>query len=74
MPLENLLQFGRFKGPLLMAFVLTLAISLFFYYYQDVPLDLGSTTVLFAIVTGAIALVRWLWARANGRTDDDKMV
>ena len=72
MHVADFFDFGRFRGKLLAAFLLTLAASLFFYYYQHAPLDLGSTTVLFAIVYGAIALLHWLWERAHGRTDDDK--
>jgi hypothetical protein len=70
---EDFFHIGRFRGKLLAAFLLTLATSLFFYYYQHVPLDLGSTTVLFAIIYGLIALLRRFWERANGRTDDDEV-
>ena len=44
MRVADFFQFGRFRGPFLAAFILTLAISLFFYFYQDVPLDLDDAT------------------------------
>ena len=53
-------------GAIAVAFLVTLAIWLFFYFLQ-MPLQPAATTVVAAVALGGVVFARWLWSHFRGR-------
>ncbi len=51
-------------GALVIVFVLTFAVWIFF-YELDMPLQAPATTVVAAVMLGVVIAVRWMWSRKS---------
>jgi hypothetical protein len=61
---DNLKSFSAFGG--VVSFVLTLATWIFFYEWS-LPLDIGSTTVVFGAWFLLAVAAKWIWGRVRSQ-------